>query len=263
MDWVVVDHYGLDALWHRHVANALTTRIAVIDDLANRALAANLLIDHNCAADHREKYHGRLDEEVPILGGPRYALLGPAYARPAHYVYSDEVRSIGIFMGGIDGGNFSTVALQACRDVAGFTGPIEIVTTHDNPHLRSLEAIARSGSRTELSIDLPHLADFFRRHDLQIGASGGATWERCCVGVPTLAIAVADNQRYVLEPLIGLGVVHAMTDRVPSAQSLGREIRYLIDSPDVRRQLAQRARTLVDGRGALRVAEAMRQLWSK
>jgi spore coat polysaccharide biosynthesis predicted glycosyltransferase SpsG len=81
--------------------------------------------------------------------------------------------------------------------------------------------------------------------------------------VPTLAIAVADNQRYVLEPLIGLGVVHAMTDRVPSAQSLGREIRYLIDSPDVRRQLAQRARTLVDGRGALRVAEAMRQLWSK
>ena len=79
-DWVVVDHYSFDARWHRHVIEALGSRVAVIDDLADRDLCASLLIDHNLSKDHQRKYAGRIEAGIRILGGPRFALVGPRYA---------------------------------------------------------------------------------------------------------------------------------------------------------------------------------------
>lgn len=263
IDWLVVDHYDLDARWQSRAGAALNARVAVIDDLGDRKLAAQLLIDHNYAADHRAKYGDQIDEQTLVLGGPRYALLGPAYANHASYAFSENVRSIGIFMGGTDSGNFSALALRACRDAAKFYGPVEVATTHSNPNLEPLKTVATRWPDTKICVDLPNLAEFFARHDLQIGAGGGATWERCCIGVPTLAILVAENQRHVLDPLRVLGVVHAVTDNPLSEELLGREIRHLIDTPAVRRQLARQGRALVDGRGALRVADVMKGLCTK
>ena len=62
---------------------------------------------------------------------------------------------------------------------------------------------------TTLTLDEPDLAAFFARHDLQIGAGGGATWERCCIGAPTIAIVVAANQSAVVPALDRLGALRA------------------------------------------------------
>ena len=50
-------------------------------------------------------------------------------------------------------------------------------------------------------------ADFFGRHDLQIGAGGGATWERCCVGAPSLTLPCSRNQQVVISALAELGIL--------------------------------------------------------
>lgn len=250
-DWLVVDHYAFDADWHRQVADATGARLAVIDDVADRPLHADVLIDHNHCDDHRRKYGSRLATGTPILGGPRFALLGPAYGTAPRYDLHAEVRSIGIFMGGADAGGFSAVAWRACREVAGFDGPIEIVTTRESPRLGELQRTVAGDERTTLSLDLPSLHEFFSRHDLQIGAGGGATWERCCIGAPTAAAAVASNQRAVLEPLQGLGVLRVCE---PTEAAIGAECRSLIGQPELRRALCERAQRLVDGQGAARVA---------
>lgn len=77
---MVLDHYAFDAVWHNAIRAELGSRIAVIDDLADRMLSADLIVDHNFAPDHRVKYEGRAARESILLGGPRYALLGPAFA---------------------------------------------------------------------------------------------------------------------------------------------------------------------------------------
>lgn len=251
-DWVLVDHYAFDAGWHRAVAAGCGARLAVIDDVADRALAADVLIDHNHSADHRRKYGALLPAAATILGGPRYALLGPSYATAPRFAFSPQVRSIGIFMGGADAGGHSVAAWRACREHAGFGGCIEIAATHSNPHLAALRALCEADSATTLTLDSPSLEAFFARHDIQIGAGGGATWERCCIGVPSVAAAIADNQLSVLVPLRDMGVL-----RVSSAapEELGRELRALIDQPALRESLAQCAQRLVDGLGAGRVAD--------
>lgn len=254
-DWVVVDHYAFDERWHDRVCQGLKTRLAAIDDLADRDISAEVLVDPNLSDDHRKKYAGHLPKEAALLGGPRFALLGPAYASGSPLVIGPTVRSIGIFMGGVDAGNLSSLALRACREHAEFRGRIEIATTSSYPHAADLRALARRWMDTEVSCDLPHLAAFFARHDLQIGAGGGAAWERCCIGAPTLAVAAALNQDAVLPALSRLGAVQMVRGPdLPDEREMGRAIRSLIADPSRRRELSERSRALVDGLGAKRVA---------
>jgi UDP-2,4-diacetamido-2,4,6-trideoxy-beta-L-altropyranose hydrolase len=257
-DWIVIDHYSFDARWHERVSAALRARIAVIDDLADRDLKASLLIDHNLHPDHGRKYQSRLAGGAVIAGGPRFALLGKAYQNPPEFKVRNEVESIGIFMGGADAGGMSATALKACREVAQFKGKVQIATTGVSPNVASLKTLAALWPGTSVVVDLPNLADVFSQHDLQIGAGGGASWERCCMGAPTLLLIVAENQAAVVPPLADLGAVATVDSQNTSdIQVIGEAVIGLIDSPSRRRELSACARSLVDGLGARRVALRM------
>ncbi len=259
IDWLVVDHYAFDSKWHDVVGNAIGARIAVIDDLGDRNLSAALLIDHNHAIDHGAKYRGHIPSTATILGGPQYALLARPYWVARHCALRETVSSIGIFMGGADAGDLSSLALRACREELGFAGDIEIATTRSNPHLAELQALASRWRSTKVQVDLPDLATFFAAHDLQIGAGGGATWERCRIGAPMLTLIAAQNQRLVVEPLASMGVMHVVRGESPAASAIGHEVQRLIDNPGLRHSLARRARLLVDGLGTQRVAAYMKE----
>lgn len=250
---MVVDSYAFDARWHTQVAASLAVPIAAIDDLGDRPLRADIIVDHNVHDDHRAKYRHALGRGTRLLAGPRFALISQAYAQARPYRFSDRVRSIGIFMGGVDQAGWTPRIVDALRNDAGFAGRIAIAATSQNPRAAALAERAAQG-QFDLLCDLPSLSAFFSAHDLQIGAAGGATWERCCMGAPTLAIAVADNQREVLDPLSGLGALATIPSLDPSPGDIAKAVRTLIDSPETRRALSARARALVDGRGAERVA---------
>jgi UDP-2,4-diacetamido-2,4,6-trideoxy-beta-L-altropyranose hydrolase len=256
VDLVIVDHYAFDSRWQDSVGCSLRCKVAAIDDVADRAMSVDFLIDHNKSADHQAKYAGRLDRRPTMLVGPMFALLGPTYASAARHVPRDVVRSVGVFMGGIDLNNLSELALHACRD-AGFSEFVEIVSTHSNPNLAQLrEAVARDGE-SGLSLDVGDLAAFFARHDVQVGASGGALWERCCIGSPTLSVIAAANQRAVLMPLAADEVMYTVASIPPRRQDVSTAMRRLIDDGALRRRLSTNARNLVDGLGADRVAKAL------
>ncbi len=257
---VIVDHYAIDARWHEQVAQALGCRIVAIDDVADRALAADLIVDHNVAPDHSAKYSAVNRRGSPVLGGPAHAMLDPRFADAPRNPAADPVRSIGIFMGGADAPNLSERAWHGLRYVTGFTGAIEIAATRANPHLPRLSALAARDAATTLSVDAADLAAFFGRHELHVGAGGGATWERCCLGAPTLAVVAAENQRSVLLPLASDDVFTLVEPELPDASAIGHAARALIAGPAVRRRQSQRARALVDGHGCARIAERIATL---
>lgn len=252
---VVVDHYALDAHWHRSVGQSLRCRMVAIDDLADRALAVDLIIDHNHAEDHRLKYQAVNPTGAPVLGGPRHALLAEGFENAARNAAADPVRSIGVFMGGIDRLHLSAAALHGLRDTAQFAGEVEIVTTSGNPNLDALRAVATADGRTQMTVDAPDLASFFGRHELHIGAGGGATWERCCLGAPSIAVVVAENQRQVLLPLARLNVLDLVEQEAPDAAQMGAHALALIHQPHKRKALSANAMQLVDGQGCRRIAD--------
>jgi UDP-2,4-diacetamido-2,4,6-trideoxy-beta-L-altropyranose hydrolase len=261
-DWVVIDHYAFDGRWHDAIRSRLAGKIAVVDDLADRTIDGDVLIDHNPSADHARKYEGRLSPRVRLLGGPNYALLGPAYATAHRYTPRERVESIGIFLGGVDRPNWSSLVLRAV-DNAGFHGPVEIATTSANPSLTQLLAVAESRPRTSVTIDQPDLAAFLSRHDLQIGAGGGALWERCCIGAPTVALVCAENQRISIKELVRRRVVLGVDawDREEMLVELATDaIAAAVADFPRRRALHDASIRLVDGKGAARVAGIMGEM---
>lgn len=263
IDILVIDHYALDSRWHRRVGGALGCAVVVVDDLADRALAADLIIDHNHAEDHTSKYAAVNTLSCPILGGPRFAMLTPGFAMAARNPVDDPVRSVGIFMGGVDLPNLSASALQGLRQTAGFDGEIEIVTTRGNPHLPTLRALVDRDARASLVVDADNLIAFFGRHELHIGAGGGATWERCCLGAPTIALIAADNQRQVLLPLAHLDVIALIETESPDAAMIGQQAIELMHRADLRHALAANAKQLVDGQGCARIAHEFMTLCAR
>lgn len=254
-NWVVVDHYAFDSRWHSRVKSDLGCSIGAIDDLGDRRLDVNLLIDQNWEADHSLKYVGRLAAGAEVLCGPRFALLSKVYRQARRYRFSEEVRSIGIFLGGTDVANYSLVALRACLEGAHFAGDIELMVRSTHPHLQALIAYSSHWPQVKIVLDQPDLASFFARHDLQIGAGGGATWERCCVGVPSVLVAFAENQRRVVDGVVGLGL--ARKSEPPNMNGLARAVRSLIADAPCRQRMAADGPTLVDGWGCMRVALAL------
>lgn len=256
-DWLVVDNYGLDARWHRRIGQSIDCRLAAIDDLADRPLDIDLLIDHNLApeGDQTRRYARMLQRpRTRCLFGPRFAMLGPAFEALPNFEVRAHVERIGIFLGGTDPTAHSAIALLACRD-AGFTGPIEVVSTRGNPALDRLQAAVISDGHATLSVDLPDLRDFNARCDLVIGAGGGAAWERCAAGVPTLTLCLVDNQRAVVPTLVA--TCATVTTEDDSAAGIAQALRPLLTDVETRGALSRRSRELVDGQGTQRIAVAM------
>ena len=79
LEWLIVDHYGIDERWERPL-RSVARRIMVIDDLADRAHDCDLLLDQNLVADFETRYAGLVPQKCALLLGPTYALLQPAYA---------------------------------------------------------------------------------------------------------------------------------------------------------------------------------------
>jgi RimJ/RimL family protein N-acetyltransferase len=124
--------------------------------------------------------------------------------------------------------------------------------------LAAIRTAAEGHGNAMVHIDLPSLAEMFSRADLAIGAGGVAALERCCVGLATVTMSVADNQRRGLEWLAVYGAVRHLGDfNVLSTETLANELRALCVSPPEVRQMSGRAETLVDGRGARRLTAAL------
>jgi L-amino acid N-acyltransferase YncA len=93
--------------------------------------------------------------------------------------------------------------------------------------------------------------------DLAIGGGGTTTWERCCVGLPSFSIALAENQLKVIEHAAINGLVYAPRfDRLDS-KFFAQHVDILIKNRELLRMLSINSLASTDGRGVKRVLRFM------
>lgn len=193
-EWMIVDHYALDHRWETSLLKVVD-KIMVIDDLADRVHNCHLLLDQNFtdAADNR--YDPLTPQGCPILLGPKYALLMPEYAGLHLKVKPrQEVKQILISYGGADIYNMTGKTIDALlsMDHAQFT--VNIVSPLASPFLTDIRQKLAGYENFILHDHLPSLAPLLAETDLAFGAMGATSWERLCLGVPTIAATLAENQ---------------------------------------------------------------------
>ncbi|MCK1640773.1 UDP-2,4-diacetamido-2,4,6-trideoxy-beta-L-altropyranose hydrolase [Bradyrhizobium sp. 157] len=262
IDWLIVDHYALDARWER-IQRKGAPRILAIDDLADRDHDCDILLDQNLVLNMERRYRGRLPQTCRSLLGPSFALLRPEFAeqRKALMERSGRVGRILVCYGGSDPGNETAKALSAIKSLSLPWLAVDAAIGLSNPHTESISAVCREMPLSELHHGADNMAELMARADLAIGAGGVMSWERCCLGLPTIAVHIADNQIGALTALASSGAVAYLGSAFSvAADQMAETIRSMLDDPARVRAMGEAARALVDGLGTSRVLEAMRSL---
>lgn len=257
LDWLILDHYGLDASWSRKLS-ASARRILVIDDLADRPHFCDCLLDQNLYLRQTGRYEGLLPPGCVEILGPQFALLRPEFreARKRRLPHTGIIRKVLLFFGGSDPSNETSKALQAMRMLDLPDLEVDVVVGSSNPHRHDVEARCAEMPNTAFHCQVSNMAELMAKADFSFGAAGSSTWERCCVGLPSAVVVLADNQEllahdtHALGIVLNLGWVHALEPRdyVQAFRSL---------TPESIRKMSADGLSTTDGMGAVKVAELL------
>lgn len=207
-DWLIVDHYALDARWEAHLRSH-ARRIMVVDDLADRAHDCDLLLDQNFRIDRDHQYDHLVPTRCRRLLGPKYALLRPEFRRLAAVLKRgfDGPGRVLISFGGIDQSNETEKSLRALQMLDRPDLRVRVVLGAAYPHRESLARSYGGREHIELHYQTPRMAEFMAWADLCVGAGGSTHWERCTLGLPTVVITTGMNQEALARDLQRAGAI--------------------------------------------------------
>ena len=254
-DWVIVDHYALDYRWESKLRN-LSQKIMVIDDLADRNHDCDVLLDQNFYKDMVTRYVGKTPNNCHLMLGPKYALLREEFSREREslQIRTGKVKRVLIFFGGVDAQNYTGMVVKVLLGLTEFSSNVDVVIGAEHPSKNEI-LIDCELKGYSCHIQTEEMAVLMANSDLIIGAGGSATWEKCCLGLPNLAIATADNQIKQLDDLAAAGYCYMVERNNDFIDSFKVHIKAFVENNTLREFLSKNSADLVDGAGTQRTVK--------
>jgi len=254
-DWLAADNYRFDEHWERE-ARGSGARLLVVDDLANRRHDCDMLLDHT-AGREADEYRPFVPDDAELLIGADFALLRPEFeaARPRSLERRRSARPdrLLVSLGSTDIGGLTAKVLEALVQ-EGIGAHIDVVLGSEAaPSLPRVSKLADAHSNITLHHRPESMAGLMAAADLAVGAAGTTSWERCCLGLPSVTLIIADNQQTVARNLETLDAIIA----VPDWTEVAPAVRDLLSNPRRLQEMSAVAAAIVDGKGAQRVAVAL------
>jgi UDP-2,4-diacetamido-2,4,6-trideoxy-beta-L-altropyranose hydrolase len=249
LSWLIADHYALDVRWEEQM-RAFTGKIMIIDDLADRPHDCDLLLDQNLYDNLERRYDGLVPNYCVRLLGPRHALLRPEFAAARRTLRHRDgrVRRILIFFGGSDLPYETAKALDAIRLMNRSEIAVDVVVGASNPKGDQIREICQRTPNTYFHRQVENMAELMALADLAIGAGGTTTWERCCLGLPTLVLVLADNQREAAEAMSTEGAIRNVGWHADvTSTGLAEVLRMALASPDYLTAMSERSLAIMGG----------------
>ena len=248
---LVVDSYDVaaDALGHVEVPVA-----AIVDAPPPAPLPVQMLTNAAADAPSRPCPAG---PATRLLLGPRFVLLREEFASPGRGDVRNDIARVLISTGGSDPG-CRTPQLMRLVHAALPDAHLDVVA---GPYFSE----ALLGDLDRLAAILPasihrnprRMRALMADADLAVTAGGQTVYELAATGTPAIAVCFADNQRANLTGMAARGALVYAGDVSDAAVDvvLTAHIRALAGDPGARQRMSSRAREVVDGQGAARVAD--------
>lgn len=255
-DLMVFDGYDFDETYEKHFRQ-FAEKILVVDDLANRKHDCDILLDQTFGRKKKD-YKDLVPEECKLLVGNDYILLRNSFIKLRSKTLGRrkkivEVNRILVSMGGSDPKNLTLVALRMIKR-SGFKGYVDIVLGFDAENKRQIEeytAILPNKCKIYINPDLPKLMS---EADLALGASGISSWERCCLGLPSVSFIASEDQNLIANDLEKIGAT-----RVVSTSTL--EAEKLLFTSEELFEMSEKSSSVVKGNGMNRIKEEINELY--
>ncbi len=263
VDWLIVDHYALDRRWEEMLV-PVTVRLMVIDDLANRDHACDLLLDQNLVDGMATRYHLRVPANCRQLLGPSYALLRPEFAATRAAAQARPtlagVNSILVMFGGADAVDLTSETVAALRELA-YAGSVNVVVGPLYANVATLRESLAALPGAILHVAPSGLANLIAGADFVVGSPGVSSWERCVLGAPAAVVTVASNQAQIATALARVGAHwHLGALGGDSFDALKAALALALHSPDSLEGMRRHAFAVCDGLGTDRVVRHLAAL---
>ncbi len=249
LDLIIVDHYGIDQLWHRSV-NKITKKLLVIDDLGDRPLDCNYLLDQTFGCKP-EKYLPLVSLHCKLLLGTEFALLRSEFKELPLVKHSSNV--LLVMFGGTDPDNLTLKTLKITSQMKVFD-EVSVVLNDTAKHLDEIIEFCSSSESISLHISPSNIAQLMSNSILAVGAAGTTSWERCAAGLPTVVVIQAFNQREIAFNLQEAGVINFI-----ETESIGTKLLTKINewlaTLGRHNDIREKCQTICDGKGTENVVK--------
>ena len=258
VNWAIIDHYGIDESWENKI-QPYVDRIIVIDDLANRKHNCDILIDQNFHQRSTTRYKKLIPKKCKQLLGPKYALLRPEFKNERKKVrIRRQLRRILISFGGSDDINETEKVLKRIS-ILGSRYKFDVVVGKSNPHKSSVKQICEKLPSATFHYDVKNMAHMMRRADLSLGGGGISTWERCCMGLPTIVSILSEDQSKLTKEIAKKKVVINL-GRAEKLNGLDYTKAIERMNPKKLENISKKCLRITDGMGLDRVTRKIFQL---
>ncbi len=255
--WVCLDGYQFDERYQRAVTKA-DGRLMVIDDYVRLSeYHAEIVLDQNFGAEGRVY---PAVEGASLLLGPRFALIAPEFAslRQEHRSQPHAARRVLVTLGGSDPAGQTAKVVRALLDVRDPDLEVTAVIGAANPNGAAIAEMLYGQPGFRVVRDAQQMPELMAWADLAVSGTGSTSWELCLMGVPTVSLVLAENQRPAAEALGTAGIFHNLGwYRDLTRAAIASAVAALCGDPERRQEMAARGQRLVDGLGARRVVEVM------
>ncbi|KGE18057.1 UDP-2,4-diacetamido-2,4,6-trideoxy-beta-L-altropyranose hydrolase [Paenibacillus wynnii] len=246
VDCLIIDHYGIDYRWEKLI-EANVAKIVVIDDLADRPHQCSIVIDQN-SSYAEDRYHDLVPKSCVKLIGTSYAILRPEFRSVKKQLAERDgrINRILVFFGGTDPTHETLKVLQTLSNSRFSYLHIDVVVGEMNTNKDVIEQMCNTMPNAFFHCQIDYMAELMWKADFSIGAGGSSTWERCYLGLPSLSIVTADNQREITKRVHDKGATRCLgVSAGVTTKRMEDEINTMLANPFLVKELSIKALQLM------------------
>lgn len=223
-DLVIVDHYSINKDWQRRIRDHLGCKIFVIDDLV-REHDADIILDQTLLRTPQEYQLANATSQ--LLMGCDFALLNPIFSRYREKALDltafSSIVNILVTMGGIDQPN-ATLSVLRALSLSPQNIKVTVLLGNKAPHYQHVKSFCEDCAWITHIDFVDNMAHLMLQHDIAIGAPGSTTWERACLGIPSVIIPIAENQLTISQRMVAANAAISI-----NVEHIGTELLIAVD----------------------------------
>jgi UDP-2,4-diacetamido-2,4,6-trideoxy-beta-L-altropyranose hydrolase len=246
--WIILDGYNFVGLEYQKVVRAAGKKLLCIDDLAENHFICDAIINQNIGANRlnysREPY-------TKLFLGTKYLLVKREFKNLQNWqrIIHKKADNILVTMGGClaNSSDFLIKIVEAINSLQDSTLHVKIILGSVTQNWINLKNVVNLiNSKFELLSFEDDMLSLMKWADLVISAAGSTVWELILTYAPMLIFTVAHNQRIIdnfLREYYSANMAGWINNI--SIDNIAINIRKLIDSKQLRRQLSTNCKNLV------------------
>lgn len=257
VDWLIIDNYELNEDYEISCAS-WARNILVFDDLMEHQHACDIILNQTFGVNPQD-YEGLLQPKTKLLLGSRYAILHDKFRNES---VKDNIRNLSnpkkvfICFGGVNPHNATQWVLDTLEHYTAQKLRLIVCASGIPENIQNIQQAITKCSIHDIEFHehATNIPELMRHSDIAIGAGGSMSWERCCMGLPTLTIEVADNQKTVLQLLHEAGAIHNLGQfHALSKAKFVSSFTTFIEDTRALEDISTTAYNICDGRGVFRI----------